>query len=400
MRLDRRLASPLALLILTAACGSADPEAQAQPRPGANRTAPTGSFVEGKDYVVFKRVRFLDSEGFDRPIEAFSMLFPQGWRAEGGVQWGSIGGCRGEIARNIVKAASPDGAFEFQFLPVRSFQWAADQFMLNVLQAGARAGGCQINQPFDAKQYIEGFARMDLGGAQASNLQFDENQMASTRRLDEQLNAIGQPNGSSQQSTVAFGDLKFPDGSEGIMTATVVNMYLRKANYVTGGTDVSTTTLAVPFLIRFPAGRREEGARLMKMIMSSQRVNPVWKQATQNFLNQIGQIEHAGNMRRIQLMGEQARAYAEAANAASDQRMRDWENRQASQDQQHKSFVQTIREVETWKDASGASVELTSGYDKAWTRGDGRYILSNSATFDPSSAFRDQQWQPMQRSKP
>jgi len=38
--------------------------------------------------------------------------------------------------------------------------------------------------------------------------------------------------------------------------------------------------------------------------------------------------------------------------------------------------------VETWKDTSG-TVELSSGYGQAWSRGDGSYILSNSAGFDP-----------------
>lgn len=86
------------------------------------------------------------------------------------------------------------------------------------------------------------------------------------------------------------------------------------------------------------------------MFTSSHRVNPVWQQAKENFLTQLGNVEHAGRMERIRLMGEQSRAYAQAQGEASDRQMRgNWEQQQASQDGQHTRFVQAIREVETWK---------------------------------------------------
>ena len=350
-------------------------------------------YVEGADYVILNRVRFLDEMGFDQPVEAFSMLFPKGWRTEGGVKWGSIGGCRGEIIADQVKATSPDGAYQFQAFPLRSFQSTDDPMLLQSMQAGAQAGGCQINRPFNAQQYVEGFARRDLQ-AQVSNVRVDEANMALSRQIDQQLNASG---GNTQRETTrALADLAFPDGSEGILQGMVVNMVLRQPNYMGGGATAITSTIAIPYLMRCPAGRREECMKLMTVIMTSHRVSPIWRAAKDRFLTQLGNIEHAGRMERIRLMGEQSRAYAKAQSEASDQRMRDWENRQASQDQQHKRYVQSIREVETWKDASG-SVELSSGYSQAWSRGDGSYLLSNKPGFDPSSAFQDQAWKPMQR---
>src|SRR4030095_2605745 len=152
-------------------------------------------------------------------------------------------------------------------------------------------------------------------------------------------------------------------------------------------------------LLRFPAARKAEATKLFGMVQSSFRQSPIWKQAKEQFLTQLGNMEPAGRIETIRLMGEQARAYAQAQNAASDRRMRDWENQQASQDQQHRTFVKTIREVETWKEAGG-TVELSSGYSQAWSHGDGSYILSNAPTFDPSSAFQDQRWQQMKRSNP
>lgn len=108
------------------------------------------AFVEGKDYLVLERRRFLDETRFDRPVEAFSMLFPRGWNIQGGVKWRGIQECRGDIVSNQVKATSPDGAIQYEAMPSRTFTWTDDQMMLQVMQAGAQRGGCAINQPFDA----------------------------------------------------------------------------------------------------------------------------------------------------------------------------------------------------------------------------------------------------------
>lgn len=328
------------------------------------------------------------------------MLVPSGWRAEGGVTWDSIGGCRGEIIVNTVKLTSPDGAFVFQALPLRSFGYSNNQMLLQSMRAGAQAGGCAVNQPFNAAQFVEGYARMELR-AQASNIQPEEAAMALLRPLDQTANQSARQYGqnSQQESTVAIGDLRFSDGAEGVLQGTAINMVMHQPDAFSGGTTMISSTVTIPFLMRFPAGRRAEGLKLFRMIMTSHRMNPVWTEAKNRFLTQLGNIEHRGRMERIHLMGEQARAYAREQSAASDQRMRDWENRQAAQERQHTNFVQAIREVESWRDPYGSNVELSSGYSNAWTRGDGSYILTNSPTFDPSSAFQDQQWKPMQRAR-
>lgn len=318
----------------------------------AQPARPAAGFVEGKDYVLLKRVRFQDQMGFDRPVEAFSLLVPSGWKAEGGVKWGPLGGCRGEMINNFVTLTSPDGAYSFHALPGRSFSFSSDQMMLQAIRAGAQAGGCAANQPFNASQYIDGYARIDLR-AKASNIQPEEASMALLRPFDQMANDTARQYGqnSQQDSTVALGDLRFSDGSEGILQATVTNIVSRKPDAFTGGVTMFSVTASIPFLMRFPAGRRAEGLKLFRTIMTSHRTSPIWKDAKERFMTQLGSIEHQGRMERIRLMGEQSRAYAREQSAASDQRMRDWENRQASQDRQHTNFVQAIREVETWRDS-------------------------------------------------
>jgi len=388
-------------LLLTLVFSVGERGTAAEPASSQRPASNAGAFVAGRDYTVLERRRFLDTMGFDRPVEAFSMLFPKDWTSEGGVRWKGVQECRGEIVSTHVKAASPDGQIQFEAMPVRSFVWAEDPMMRQAMQAGARQGGCQLNGTFTAAQYIEGFAQRDLG-ARASDIRADESHAEFAREFDRQANAISRQygTGTEQQTTFSFGQLKWPDGREGILHVGVSNMVTRKPNFIGGGsTSFSSTNVLHCVLIRFAPARREEATRLMGMLQSSSRTNPTWQQARDNFLTQLGNVEHAGRMEIIRLFGEQSRAYAQAQSDASDRRLRDWERQQASQDRQHKKFVQTIREVETYADAH-SKVELSSGYRRAWSRGDGTYLLSNTPGFDPGRVFQDRAWTEMKKPSP
>jgi len=400
----------VSLLFISSGCGGAE-VAPTEGAPAAPVAAPAAAatpaqavaadFVEGRDYVLLERRLFLDQDRFDRPVEAFSLLFPRGWTVEGGVKWKGLGACRADIVGNEVTATSPDGAIRYQMIPSRSFLYAQDQMTLQIYQAGAQAGGCQLNAPFDAIQYINGYAQRDLQ-ATASDVTLDESRMPLARQLDAQAMQVAQQYGNQlqQQTTFAFGRITWPDGSEGLMEVGVSNMINRRPNIVTGGASTdSSTSVFHCVLIRYPAARRDEATKLFGTIQTSFRQNPIWKQAKDSFLTRVGNMEHAGRLETLRLQGEQATAYAKSQSEAQDRQMRSWEARQDSQDRQQKSFVQTIREVETWRDAGG-SVELSSGFDQAWSRGDGSYILSNKPTFDPGSVFQDQRWTEMKREKP
>lgn len=351
------------------------------------------------DYILIERRRFLDQQGFDRPVEAFSVLCPKDWKSEGGVRWKGVNECRGEIVTSSLSITSPDRSISFQSYPVRAFAWAPDEMMLQILMAGAQRGDCAVNQPFSAQEYIQGFAQQDLQ-AQASNITLDEAFMSRIQQSDRQANDIARQfgNNSEQTTTFANGDLTWPDGTQGSISAGVTNVVTHKQNYVTGGTDMNSSTMVFYCVVmRYPKERKSEAQRMKALLTSSYRVNPIWQKAKDNFLTQLGNMEHARNMDKIRLMGEQAQAYAKSSSDAADRQMRNWERSQSSNDTQHTQFVKAIREVETYDDGANGRVELNSGYDHAWSRGDGSYILSNSPNFDPSSVFQDQQWKQMRQ---
>jgi hypothetical protein len=417
-----RISIPSCMLMasLVASCGNA----------GSNPAAAQGgasagkSFVEGKDYTVMERVRFMDEQGFERPAEAFSVLLPKGWKHDGGIIWKSLQECRGEMVGARWSASSPDGAIRFVSLPGHSWAWASDQMMQQTLMMQAQNGGCEMGMPIQAEQYFrEVFAPRELQGATITELK--ENP-AAVRAMDEksaQLQSGANAYGGTTTivNSAITARVKWSDGSEGIALCSVTNMRNMSQDMYSGAMqETSTSFTSERSYIRFPAARRQEAEGDLANIKNSVRTNPQWKQAVDSYCADVGRQQDIQHHQRMQAIDDQTRAMTAAHNqrmtdiqaqgaantAAHNERManmdnsiRSWESRQSSQDRMHTSFVKAIREVETYKDGTG-TVELSSGYDQAWSRGDGTYILSNSPGFDPSSVFQDQNWQEMKRTDP
>lgn len=359
--------------------------------------SPNG-LVKGKDYVVLKRVRIIDKMGFDRPVEAASILVPDGWKVEGGIRWKSINECRADIVSPEYTITSPDGAIQFSAFPSQSFNFSDDEMMLESFKIGAQHGGCQVSEPFEASQYLQKLANGKLG-AKVTNIRTDQATEDKINKMNEANNAGMQQSGlqTRMETTVVFGNLAWNDGTKGLSQVGVTNIITDKPNMIDGGSvRFSTTSAFHQIVIRYKADREAEALKVFGTITTSARTNPIWLQAKSDFLTRLGNIEHAGRMERIRLMGEQSKAYAKQQSDAADERMRNWEKQQNSSDASQRRFIQTIREVETWKDSSGDPVELNAGYKYGWSKPDGTYILTDNSNFDPAVEFQ-QNWERMQK---
>jgi hypothetical protein len=266
------------------------------------------------------------------------------------------------------------------------------------LVAASQQGGCAVSPPFDASQHLENLARTELGGATVSDVRNDESLRSLLEKLSAQSDATSRQYGNRmrQSGSAVYGTLTWPDGKKGLVNVGVTVLESPGADLYGAPSGFASTTVFHQVYIRYPPAREAEAIKLFGMVMASHRMNPVWQQAKDAFLTRLGNAEHAGRMERIRLMGEQSAAYAKAQSEASDARMRDWERTQASSDANQSRFIQTIREVETWKDGSGSPVELSAGYDFGWSRPDGSIILTNSSNFDPAVELQ-QNWTRMEK---
>lgn len=382
------------------------------------------NYVEGKDYTVLERVRFMDAMGFQEPAEAFSVLIPKGWKYEGGVIWKSLQECRSDMVGAKYAISSPDGAIRFQALQPHSWNAASDQMMMQNMQMQAAQGGCDVGGAMSGEDYLrQVFVPNELRGATV--LEVKTNPEAE-RLLAEQAAAFQasarQYGGQADVRPSAItARVKWSDGTEGIVLISIRNVITSTPNMYTGEVQqLSMSTASERSWVRFPAARRNEAETFLANMKSSTRTNPAWKQAVEGYFADLGRqqerqhhiamatidqntrnmtAQHNQRMADIKAQGDANTARHNDRMNSMDNTMRSWEQQQASQDRQHTRYVQTIREVETWQGSNGA-VELSSGYDQAWSRGDGTYIMSNKPGFDPSAVFQDQNWTEMQRRDP
>lgn len=366
-------------------------------------------YSEGTDFQLFERVRIMDRKGFEQPAEAFSLLVPRGWKVEGEIIWNGPGsGCDG--TNQQLKAVSPDGQYVFEMFPSVTWAWSGNA-ELREMQQGLPNDSkyCSYGQPMDAREYMQTkFAGGDLDNATVNSM--EENQgviddmRSSNERARSELMNYGASDVDFSQSAVT-AKLSFSDGSAGIALCGVSVMQTTVPNVYTGGSDQSYVTAATSRIVfRYPAGQEAQAEKMLSVIMSGYRTNPSWRDAVNGFWKDVRQQKHVVHVGRIRMMDEQTRAIGENAIRKGNERlqqmdveMRSWEQRQQSQDRIHTEFIKTIRGVENYQDASG-KVELSSGYDHAWSRSDGStFIMTNNSSFDPSSVFQDQQWQEMKK---
>jgi hypothetical protein len=413
-------------LVWFTACSSIneDPGAQS-PSSGkaARQSTPATPAVEGRDYMVFERVRFSDDKGYIQPLEAFSVLIPRGWKSEGGVRWKNPFNCQAETVGRYLNITSADGGIQYRSLPLHGWGTTTDPDMRQQMQMLTRHGGCEVGPPMSAEQYLREFlGPREFGNPGVVSVQSNQEVIQNMLAEAEQYRASAASLGVQMtfRADAVIARLQWGDGLEGIAMVTVLNGLSSQQNQFTGAVFQKSHTIAAErTVVRFPASRRAEAEKFLATLRRSYRANPEWRQALDNFSNYIrsansqnhnqvmGQLESfrqqmmAQHQQRMEAIRQQAAAnnsrYQDRMYAM-DQNMRSWEAQQASGDRIHTAFVQSIRGVETWRSEGGAAVELTAGYDNAWSKGDGVFILSNKPGFDPAAVFQDQDWRPLRRS--
>ena len=82
----------------------------------------------------------------------------------------------------------------------------------------------------------------------------------------------------------------------------------------------------------------------------------------------------------------------QAQQQVSDDIRQSYEKTQATVDQCNEAFDQTIRGVQEYQNPDGTSVELPLDYSHAWSNGNGDYVVTNDALYNPNSN-RQGSWQ-------
>ena len=365
-------------------------------------------FTEGKDFLVYERVRLMDNTGFTTPQEAYSILLPKGWKHESGIIWSNPGsGCDG--TNHQLRASSADSNYQFMVYPDLVFGWVTNsQGMPMNSNQRSNSPYCGTGQPIQAEQYLRNVFARELGNPEVIEVTSNQGVIDDMRQSNEKNMRELQQYGAGQMrfdQTAINAKVRWANGNEGwvVLGITITEGII--PNVYNGTYDkVYTTLVTKRTVFTYPGAEAQKAKDQFSVIMSSWRTNPVWSNAVNKFWKETRQQSNIAHVGRIQLIDEQTRQIGKQAIRNGNERlktmdvqMRNWEQQQSSQDRIHTEFIKTIREVENYQDASG-KYEMSSGYSHAWSRGDGSsFVMSNNPNFDASSFFQDQNWKEMKR---
>lgn len=358
--------------------------AQSSQKNNSNTVAGNAAaMIEGKDYVILKRFRLEDKQGFNQPMEVSSFLLPAGWQVSSNLQWDPANKCIPEMIQASINAKSQDGEYELVLYPTTQFDWSDDPVYLDAMQRGFNLHSCHIAEPSDAAGYIKNTLATNINAQVKSAKVIDalQQQMDAAAQQQTQLAQQGGNNAYSHQGSAAEGLLQFPDGKEGLVFCTVMQTIVTMPGTQGNIAHNIMCYVSMRVLLKYKTGNEETARKIMSTFFSSTRLNPTWWNAIQKFFTNVG--SNAQN--EIWKHTQEVRAVQEQMG---NNIIRNWEQRNTNSSSNTTAdtdgFGQYLRGVDNWTDADGNKVELTSGYSNAWSKGDGSYLLSNNPAFDPN----------------
>ncbi len=371
-------------LVGLSGCGTGNTSTDNKLPNAGNKT----NMQEGKDYVILKRFRVTDNQGFSQPIEASSFLLPANWQLSGGIQWNPSSKCLPEMVQASLQAQSPDGAYQLMVLPVTQFDWSDDPVYLDAMQRGFNPHSCNIAQPLDAAGYIAQGLAPSLGAQVKSYNTIDalQQQMdAGAAQMTNLARSAGN-NAYSHRGSAAEGTLHFNDGKEGLAFCTLMQTIATMPGTQGNMANTFQCYVSMRIVIKFNAGNETMARKIMSTLFSSTRINPQWWNGLQSYFMAVGKAAQDQTWRQIQIAHE-------AQQEIGDNIVRNWESKnspdRAANGDYGEGFSQYLRGVKSWKDENGSEVELTDGYSNAWKRKDGSYLLTNDPSFDPNVTLQE-----------
>ncbi len=365
---------------------SADPQGQSTKADGS----PAG-------YHRMKMVRVMDPEGWGQPVEAFRLLIPSDWKTEGGVRWVADLGCPSNIIRLQFRATAPDGLTGIEFLPNYTWTSSDDPMMQQILQQQAQSRmGCAFGPAAGAVDFLRQVLVPQF--RRDARLLSAEPLPGATKELQQSLAAINQQYAAHGLQSMSTGDvgrvrLAYKIGprevEEWISASVVANVSagmnaaaMMQGNYTATTRNYQLTGQDI-LAMRAPKGQLDSNGALFSLIFKSVQLNPHYIAAVTQFYANIGRINAQAN-------AERSRIWREAQSYIDKTRRETYEYQQRTQDRISEQFGQMVRGVETYVDPrSNERVELSSGYQHAWSNGRGEYILTESGNFDPRVVLQE-----------
>ncbi len=311
-------------------------------------------------------------------MEAFRLLIPKGWHAEGSITWSANPALP---AQSRFRFYNPNGLEEFNLFPTRSYFWTNNQLSLKTNPPGTLWFGTPVAAPIDLHT---AFTRLIIPGfrKKASGLTIlHEQEVPELAKL-----AMGEPVAGVRVSArggkiriVYQEDSRYKEEE----------LYAALSQVVTDmpGSAFSgpyfTNYWFIDYVFSFKAekGGLDSRAKIFQTMVYSFKVDPRWFARVINVKELLIKRYTQG----IKTMGKIGSIVAQSGSQMREEQQRDWERHQQVKDRIVQNFSDNIRGVERYNDPhSGNEVELPAGYGNAWSNNLGEYIVTDSPSYNPN----------------
>ncbi len=367
--------------VALAACGGAPRpfESGSAPDPDATPGALPTADGDTRAPIRFTRAVFPDPAADG--IEAISVLVPDGWQVEGGVEWLPDWVRAAALHTRVVDPAT---GTEVWYLPIQDFIWFQAPAGLDAPIGGNYQGKVYLPPITDPAEFVSRFwMPFDLPRLQAARLVGVQQVPAIANEF---LGQFGGP------ADAAAYRLRYEYDQDGQTWEEDVSFAL----LFSGSAELTSWYVNYAITVRAPKGQLDASAGVISTVIASRTTTPQWE-ATYRLVQQLFNQGIQQQMADTVAFGETlARHRAESA-ALQEQVTQE---RLASQDRIAELRRETLGGVETYVDpVNGGLVQLPVGWNDYWVNPQGGYLTSDQPGFDPNT-LNQGFWQRLERRAP
>lgn len=324
-----------------------------------------------------QRAEIMDRRGFERPMVAYTLFVPAGWRGQGEVEYPQDNCGVGQ--RLNWSATAPDGVGAIQVIPEE--KWTAGNFPQN-------PDNCLHAPVNNTRQYLEWWVQRNRPGARVLDYRPRPDLAQAYNKISQQGNGM-RSWGDGGEILIAY-QLRGRSVRESISSANFF-IHTRMPEINPGQSIEMLQGMSAPgFAMRMPEGALDFKAA--EALRQSIRSGPEWQARMNQAMAERNRIamEHNRRMGEINRQGAADRSaiIANTAREVNEIQMGTWQSRNESMDRTQRESIESIRNVETYNDPHyGGTVQLSNQYQHAWQLRDGSYVLTDDPNFDPARAL-------------
>jgi hypothetical protein len=321
-------------------------------------------------------------------MEAFRLLIPKGWNADGAIQWSANPALP---AQSHFRFFNPKGSEEFNLFPTQSYFWTNNRMFLTTNPPGTVRFGTWVAEPVDLQTAFRQLVLRNYRNRIADLHIVSEAPVPELAEL-----AKGEPT-PGVKAAAEGGKMRVEYSDHG--NAMEEEFYSVVSEFVTpmpgsmmsGGYYINYWFIDYIFSFKAAKGELQQNSKTFQTMLFSLKVNPRWlakvihvkERLAQMYINGIRTVGHIGNV------------IAQTGSEIREQDQRFWEQRQQANERVVDNFCDHIRGVQRYNDPfSGNEVELPSGYGHAWANNLGEYIVTDNPNLNPNVGS-NLHWEPL-----